>query len=125
MAMADLGHPGREYRGRTPAHREFRELKQKGLSACVRISCAIECDFGIWPKSVMVARANASLIVAALAMLKVLRQIARDADFQQEDDAMELGQRLIDIERDARAAITLYEVAIADWRPSNKDDADE
>jgi len=55
MAVADHGHPGREYRGRTPAHREFRELQQKGFSVCERITCAIDCDFGIWPTSVMVA----------------------------------------------------------------------
>jgi hypothetical protein len=70
--------------------------------------------------------ANCCLIVAAPAMLKTLRRIARDADFRQEDGAMELGQRLIEIERDAKAAIALYEAAIAGWSPSNEeDDADE
>ena len=61
--------------------------------------------------------ANASLMVVAPAMLKALRQIARDADFRQDDGAMDLGQRLIDIERDAKATIALYESLIADWRP--------
>src|SRR5207244_5831781 len=39
--------------------------------------------------------ANCSLIVAAPAMLKALRQIAREADFLHEDGAMELGERLM------------------------------
>jgi hypothetical protein len=69
--------------------------------------------------------ANGSLIVAAPALLKALRQIARDADSRQDDGAMELGERLIGIERAAKAAITLYEAPIAGWKPNQKDDADE
>ena len=69
--------------------------------------------------------ANACLIVASPSMLKALRRIARDADFRQEDGAMDLGQRLISIERDARAALALYESAISTWIPSNEDDLDE
>jgi hypothetical protein len=68
--------------------------------------------------------ANCRLMVAAPAMLKTLRQIARDADFRQDDGAMELGQRIIDIERDAKAAIALYEAPLAGWRVSDEEDAD-
>ncbi len=57
--------------------------------------------------------ANASLMVAAPAMLKALRRIARDADFAQEEGAMNLGQRVVKIERDANAAIALYERPLA------------
>jgi hypothetical protein len=53
--------------------------------------------------------ANMSLIVTAPVMLQALRQIARVTDFRQEDGAMELGQRLIDMERVAETAIAAYE----------------
>jgi hypothetical protein len=69
--------------------------------------------------------ANAALILASPAMLKRLRQIARDANFRQEDGAMDLGQRLIDIERGAKAAIALYESHIAGWSPTDEEDADD
>ena len=69
--------------------------------------------------------ANAALIRAAPALLKVLRQIGRDAHFRQEDGAKDLGERLIYIERAAKAAIELYELALADWLPNHEDDANE
>jgi hypothetical protein len=69
--------------------------------------------------------ANTALIRAAPIILKRLRQIARDANFRQEDGAMDLGQRLIDVERGAKAAIALYESHIADVSPSDEENADE
>jgi hypothetical protein len=53
-----------------------------------------------------------SLIVTAPVMLQALRQIARVADFRQEDGAMELGQRLLDIERMAKATVAAYEARL-------------
>jgi hypothetical protein len=55
--------------------------------------------------------ANCSLIVAAPAMLKALRRIACEAEFEQEDLSMELGERLISIEQQAKAAIQLYDAS--------------
>jgi len=68
--------------------------------------------------------ANASLMVTAPALLKALRQIACEADFDQADGAMELGQRLMDIEREAKTGIESYEGRLApQWRtPMNKPD---
>lgn len=59
--------------------------------------------------------ANCCLIVTAPSLLRTLRQVAREADFHQDDGAMELGERLIAIEREAKATITLYDARIAGW----------
>src|SRR2546421_547894 len=69
--------------------------------------------------------ANCKLIVASPSMLKALRQIARDADFQQQDGAMELGERLIGIERQAQAAIALYEAGIGGRISKHKENVNE
>lgn len=61
----------------------------------------------------------ASLNVAASAMLAALRQNACDANFKQKDGAMILGQRLLEIERDARVAIALYQAPLCSWSRSD------
>ena len=53
--------------------------------------------------------ANARLIAAAPDQNKALIDIAELADFDENDGAMDLGERLLEIERIARAALALVE----------------